>query len=684
MIANSGTIIGTAGTGVQLSSGGVLTNQKGGLIQGGQYGVQVAGGTVTNAGTILDDAIAGAALASGATLNNVASGTIGGVTGVLFTGTGASLTNNGTITGTGGVAVQFDAGANSLTLGTGSVLNGSIDGGMGGGQIQLAGTGTLSNTIAHFGTGSALRIANGADWTATGNWTIASVTNAGTFQAGTTTSALNLTGNFAQAPAGTLRVALDANGSGSKFNITGTAALAGAVVVAPSGTFLATSTPYTILSASDGVTGSFGGGVSFTTPSALLAATLSYDAHDAIVTLGQLPVASSSSETANQHATAVAFDAGLTTNPAGFTDAIRGLDQLSTADLASSLSRLSGESHASLGTTALQTGTAFINQFANQGALARLGASGTASGQSAMAAGGRQELASLTGGSDDPVANLDKPWGVWSSGFGQTGQLAGDGNAHRLDETITGGIVGADYKATPALRVGVGLGYGGTTFSLDDGGGRAQVDHTLAALYANYTAGPAYLDGLLGVAYGDGTARRNVSLPGAPAQASAHVTDTQVLGSLEAGYGFELGGARLTPFAALALATVNQDAFTETGAGVLDLQVAKQAPSSARSTLGTRLTADLALGSTLVTTDLSAGWAHEFAPLNRNATAAFTGAPAAAFQVAGARVAGDSAQIGVGLATAVFAGTSVYLHYDGDLASGSSSNAISAGFRFTW
>ncbi|HLZ68013.1 MAG TPA: autotransporter outer membrane beta-barrel domain-containing protein, partial [Aliidongia sp.] len=45
---------------------------------------------------------------------------------------------------------------------------------------------------------------------------------------------------------------------------------------------------------------------------------------------------------------------------------------------------------------------------------------------------------------------------------------------------------------------------------------------------------------------------------------------------------------------------------------------------------------------------------------------------------------GDSALIGVGLATAMFANTSVYLRYDGDLDGSSSSHAITAGFRFSW
>ena len=204
------------------------------------------------------------------------------------------------------------------------------------------------------------------------------------------------------------------------------------------------------------------------------------------------------------------------------------------------------------------------------------------------------------------------------------------------------------------------------------------------ALYAGYILGPAYLDGMVGAAYGDGTTRRNVSLPGASAQASGHVTDTQLLGSIEAGYGVALGGATVTPFAGLSLGTVDQDGFTETGAGALDLQVRKQSQSSVKSTLGARLAADLPLGAALVETDLQLGWAHEFAPTGRSTVAAFTGAPAAGFQVAGAKVPGDSALVGFGLATALFAGTNVYLRYDGDLDGSSASHAITAGFRFTW
>jgi uncharacterized protein with beta-barrel porin domain len=689
-ITNSGTIMGTSGTGVQLTSAGTLTNMAGGLIQGGQYGVQVgSGGTVANAGTILDDLTAGASLGSNSVLSNATTGTISGVTGVIFTGTGASLTNNGTITGTGGTAIQFDAGVNNLTLGTGSVLTGAIDGGGGAGQITLAGTNSLTNTIQNFGAGSALAVSSGADWTATGSWTIANVTNAGTLQAGDLVNPLKLTGNFTQNSGGTLRVALNASGAGSQFQITGSAALAGSLAIVPSGTFLAPSTPYTILTASGGVTGGFGGGV--TIGSALLTPTVAVDPNEVVVTLAQKAVASSPSpsvaalfETPNEHAAAVAFDAGLAQNPAGFAAAIRGLDQLPASGVEAALDRLSGELHASLTTTALQNGAQFTAQFDQQTMLARRGASGTQSGADAMAAGGRQQLASLSGSSDDPVANLERPWGVWSSGYGQSSQYSGDGNAHRLTATLGGGAVGADYLVTPSVRLGAALGYGGTSFSLDNGGGHAQIDHTQFAYYGEYVQGPAYLDGSFGLAYGDGRTQRNVSLPGAPAEASGHTTDIGLLGSVEAGYGLALGPTTMTPFARFAFATDDQNGFGETGGGALDLNVAKQSASSAKSTLGGRFDADLPIGTALVGTDVTFGWAHEFAPTGRTSLAAFSGAPGDSFVVSGAKAPENSAIVGVGLATGLFANTSVYVRYDGELSSADTSHAVTAGFRVSW
>ena len=415
---------------------------------------------------------------------------------------------------------------------------------------------------------------------------------------------MKLTGDFTQGPTRTLRVALNTDGTGSQLQVIGKATLGGTVAIVPSFQTIVGDKTYEIVTATDGVSGTFSGS---TISTALLSDVLSYDANDAFVTLFQRSIADNISGTRNQHAVAVALDRGSALNSLGFAAAIAGIDTLSDANVRSSLDRLSGESHASLTTTALQAGSLFANQFHQQGVLARLGANGTASGQSAMLAGGRQNLARLDGGTDDPVANADMPWGVWASGYGQTGQISGDANSHRLDETIAGGTVGADYKVLPNLRVGAGIGYGGTTFSLDDGGGRGQVDHTQFAVYGDYTMGAVYVDAMIGYAYGDGTTSRNVSLPGTRATANAHTTDNQVLGSVEAGYALPVAGVALTPFVGLSFGSVDQNGFVENGAGALNLRVRDQSASSVKSTLGAPITMDVPVGALLVTTDLSAG-----------------------------------------------------------------------------
>jgi outer membrane autotransporter protein len=127
--------------------------------------------------------------------------------------------------------------------------------------------------------------------------------------------------------------------------------------------------------------------------------------------------------------------------------------------------------------------------------------------------------------------------------------------------------------------------------------------------------------------------------------------------------------------------SVDQHAFTETGAGTLNLGVAAKTLTAAQSVLGTRASADLTLGDLVLNTDFKLGWAHEFSTARR-VTQSFAGSPS--FTVAGASLPGDSAVVGVGVATTLDDGLSAYVHYDGAFAGGDSSSTFSAGIRFGW
>jgi outer membrane autotransporter protein len=190
------------------------------------------------------------------------------------------------------------------------------------------------------------------------------------------------------------------------------------------------------------------------------------------------------------------------------------------------------------------------------------------------------------------------------------------------------------------------------------------------------------VNGVAGGAFGTGDSQRNVSLPGLAATASGRPGNSQALGAVEAGYTMAHGdNISLTPFASMNVGSVNQHAFSETGAGTLNLTVAAQTITAAQSVLGTRAGADLALGSLVLNTDIKLGWGHEFSTARR-IIQAFAGSPN--FTVAGASLPGDSAVVGASVAATLDDGLSAYLHYDGAFAGGESSSTVSAGIRFGW
>jgi outer membrane autotransporter protein len=690
-ITNSGTIIGTTGDGVDLTAGGILTNTANSFIMGGQYGVQVGtDGTVTNAGTILDNTVAGASLGTNAVLVNHTGGTISGVVGVEFTGTGASATNAGTITGTGGVAVQFSPlGNDTLTLTTGSIIDGSIDGGTGSNAVILTGTGILASNIDDFGPDSSLTV--DGDWSVSGDVTIPTVevaaggtladsatifgtlTNAGTLIPGSTSTigTLTVNGDFVQQPTGTLQVALSSS-TASRLQVNGTAELAGDVLLEPEGGGIVAGTRLAIVTATGGVSGTF---ANVTSAAPLLAPTLSFDANDAFVTLGQLSVTAGLANvggTANETAVAAAFDAAQTQDPAGFAPTLNHLDTLTDAGLHVALDEMSGEVYSGLPSMALASADLFTGQIERQGQM--FGANGGAATASALNAGSRAQLGTQ--------GNLS----VWFSGYGQSADISGDGNAHEFDSTTGGGVIGLDDTVRPDLRIGAALGMASTNFSIDDTGGHAQLTQNQVAIYADYAPdAPYYLNGLAGFAYGDGHVFRGLDAAGA-GQASAYVADKQYFGAMETGYALPLNQAmQFTPFLQLSADLVDQNGSHEIGGGALDLSADGGDTGSLQSQLGGRFTGSLPLGgSRVLTTMVSVGWAHQYLPSNRVAVLGFSAAPGANFQVDGAQPARDAADISAGLATAIFTNANLYVTYDGSFSGTTTTHAVSGGLRVNW
>ncbi|MDR3521181.1 MAG: Hint domain-containing protein [Acidocella sp.] len=149
-IANTGQIItykNTGNTGIELKSGGLITNLGGGVISGGQTGIYLDnGGTIVNAHNISGYNQAGIYDSAGSALITNTGNIVGATAGIVLKG-GGTIINDGGITGNTSDAISFASGfANRLVLESGTNITGLVDGGNSVGSsivstLELAGPG---------------------------------------------------------------------------------------------------------------------------------------------------------------------------------------------------------------------------------------------------------------------------------------------------------------------------------------------------------------------------------------------------------------------------------------------------------------------------------------------------------------------------------------------------------------
>ena len=238
------------------------------------------------------------------------------------------------------------------------------------------------------------------------------------------------------------------------------------------------------------------------------------------------------------------------------------------------------------------------------------------------------------------------------SGLGGMGNIGGNTNAGAFSYNFGGAAVGADYRLDPRFVVGLAAGYTSGQQWVSGFQGNGNASNYNAALYASFTQSGFYVDALAGYAYSDNQLQRPIQIPGlAQRLAQGRTGANQFLGQAEAGYKIDIyapAAASVTPFARFQTVAVSQNGFSENGANSLNLSVAQQNTTSARTVLGGDLAGNIPIGGDRVlTTTLRLGWAHEYADTARPMTAAFAGAPATAFTVYGAQPLRDAAVIGL-------------------------------------
>jgi uncharacterized protein with beta-barrel porin domain len=750
MVDNSGTTVNNlAGgsiiggvAGVFASSDLSLTNS--GTISGGPTmpGLGVgAGGVlhlVNNAGASISGSGAGIATgvdgSSGSSIFNAGS-ISGSMYGILALGS-TSIVNSGSIS-SDTAAIQFMVGGNTLTLLPGSVISGRVIG-FGSDTLQLGGIGAANFDVSQLGADPTLQYSgfntfnkiDSSIWTLTGTTTYAGpvnvnggtlavngnlasasllTVNSGGTIGGTGTLGATIINGGTLAPGnsiGTLTIAsltmtaastylVQISGAASdRTIITGTAAIAGKVVVDPLARLTSTTT-YTIINAGT-LTGTFDS--ASVTGNFARNARLSYAGNNVFLTLdpGLLSPILPGNASINNRNVAAGIDNALegATLPASF----NGLFLLGGNNLLYALTQISGETTTGSQQTTFDAMTQFMGLLSDPFTAGRGGAVPAPFAFSeddalAYAPGGRKrtrtEREAYAMFTKAPPRAYEARWNVWAAGFG--GSRTTDGNAtlgsNRTTGSIAGGAVGADYWFSPETVAGFALAGGGTSFSVA-GGGSGQSDLFQAGAFVRHSIASSYITATAAYGWQDISTDRMVTAVGAE-RLRANFNANAYSGRLEAGNRWlvpELGGVGLTPYAAVQVTAFELPAYSETsanGAGGFALDYAGKTVTATRTELGLRGDKSWGLAEGLLTLRGRAAWAHDYTT-DRNVSAVFQSLPGSAFTVNGASAAGNTALTSASAEMSFTGGWSVAATFDGEFSDISRSYAGKGVVRYAW
>ncbi|TWB03145.1 autotransporter outer membrane beta-barrel domain-containing protein, partial [Gluconacetobacter diazotrophicus] len=632
----SGAIVDNGIFNLAQNSDGVLTNTVSGsgiLTKSGAGNVTLAGvnsyagGTLLRSGTLtLTNA---SALGTGAL--NMAENTT-----LVLAGSNLALGN--AIVLNGDPTVQVDSGTDSLTgtlvdgstagilvkTGVGTlVLNGNstYSGGteISGGTLQVDGS-LASSVVADSGTTLS---GNGS----VGTTTIrsgATLSPAGSGAVGT----LTVNGNLTMAAGSNYIVSVNTAGDHDSVRVSGHVSLgSGAItVLAADGTWNITH-PNTIMTATGGVSGTFGTVVS---NFAFLTSNITAGADGIVVNLqrNELNFADVST-TRNQTAVGVALQnvtSGQLYNELVQTDA---------ATARHALGALSGELHASARTALIQD-----SFYVRDAAVERLRGTECAPG-----ADSGMKTAASDGTRTDGTCRPDHA-SLWMQGYGTFGHNTANGNASAMSHSAGGFVMGADAPVV-GWHVGGLVGYGHSAF---DSGAAASYGHGNTISLGGY-AGTHWgrLALRTGVSYSWNmlSMTRNVAFTGYSDRLNSGYDGgtAQAFGDL--GYRMDLGPLMVEPFADVAYVNLHTDRFTEHG-GAAALTGRAMDTGTTYATFGARLAGRLKVGGVTLIPNATLGYRHAFGLTTPTTRESFV-QNGGAFDVAGVPLSTDAALLKAGL-----------------------------------
>ncbi|QNB08657.1 autotransporter domain-containing protein [Herbaspirillum frisingense] len=583
----------------------------------------------------------------------------------------AAISGNGTINQLAGETV-FSGNSTSFT-GSTNVNGGKLNvNGVLGGTVRVNSGGTLSGS----GTVGSTTVAAGGTLATAG------------------TSTLTVQGNLNLQDGATTQVSTSADGSGGLIQVNGNAALAGSLSIAAGSGAYALSTPYTIVSTTGTVSGSFN---AVRSDFAFVSPTVSYTGNAVQLTMARNGNSYASVTTTGNQAS-VANALAQAGQLASLSSAMRAklalIDGLSAAQARSAFESLGGRAYQGLSTLGLMGQS--LQTLGNRnigGGSAFSGGSGFAMSQLQLASAEtdrydyQYSAATMTDSSNGSSGlwplRVREDGGAWAQVAGGHGNTRSDGNADGYTSNSNGLLMGVERVLDDRWSMGLAYHYDNTRLAYNTAGDSAKVEGHQVAVYAQYQSGDWRFKGIVGYGRNQYATQRSIVIGNDVSRAAGDYNGDELGLHAEASYRIDRGSYVFEPLVSLQGTLLRQDAFSETGAGALGLNASAQTSRSAVSMVGARWHLPLREDGKLQS-ELRAFWSHQWLDAGGSLNASFQGAPGVNFQVAGLQQKRDGLVLGAGLSGRLGQASTLFLDYNLGLNDLQTQHAVVAGWRYRW
>lgn len=226
----------------------------------------------------------------------------------------------------------------------------------------------------------------------------------------------------------------------------------------------------------------------------------------------------------------------------------------------------------------------------------------------------------------NPTQNPTQRLGVFVNGDLNFGKQDTNDRSTGFDFDTKGVTVGADYRVTSDLALGLAFNYAGNNTNFNNDRGKVGIDSYSVSAYGSYSRDRLYADAVINYGWNNFEIERKINVTGFRS-ATANTSGNQFSIRLNTGYNFGRDQLSVGPMIGVRYAKININGYSERNGSILNLNVSNQEANSVILNVGAQLSYDFRSPSATVTPFIAANYEREFANGSREIVTELAGQP---------------------------------------------------------